>query len=169
MLGWVFVVWTITFTFRRKHCSGRVLPSVASWRMSTIALLTVVLPSPTPGIIRAFIFMAQKVQRWFPLLVHLHRICQLALLTLSATKQARLRTKSAVWLKYGETTLLMSWFGMNGPKDKRSRPDHSSSMLLNKTIGCLRFSKLCWVGKHINIIMKPMKFPNPRPAQPKKN
>ena len=36
-------------------------------------------------------------------------------------------------------------------------------------IGFLRFTKFCWVGKHVNIIMKPTdQLPNPRPTQPKK-
>ena len=30
-------------------------------------------------------------------------------------------------------------------------PDVTSGELL----GCLRFTKFCWVGKHVNIIMKP--------------
>ena len=36
-------------------------------------------------------------------------------------------------------------------------------------IWCLRYiTKFCWVGKHVNIIVKPKKLPNPRPTQPKK-
>ena len=28
-----------------------------------------------------------------------------------------------------------------------------------KILGSSRFAKLCWIGKHINIIMKPMNSP----------
>ena len=34
--------------------------------------------------------------------------------------------------------------------------------------GCLRFTKFCWVGKHANIIMKPMNSPTQGQPNPRK-
>ena len=44
-------------------------------------------------------------------------------------------------------------------------PDVTSGELL----GCLRFTKFCWVGKHVNIILKPTNSPQPKanPTQEK--
>ena len=35
-------------------------------------------------------------------------------------------------------------------------------------IGCLRSTKLCWVGKHINVIMKPTDSPTQGQPNPRK-
>ena len=37
------------------------------------------------------------------------------------------------------------------------------------TIGCLRYSKLCWVGKRVNIIMKPTNSPSQGQPNPRKS
>ena len=36
------------------------------------------------------------------------------------------------------------------------------------SIGCLRFAKFCWVGKHINVIMKPTNSPTQGQPNPRK-
>ena len=36
-------------------------------------------------------------------------------------------------------------------------------------LGCLRFTKLCWVGKHVNIIMKPTNSPTQGQLNPRRN
>ena len=36
-------------------------------------------------------------------------------------------------------------------------------------VGCLRCTKLCWVGKHNTYYYGTDELPNPRPTQPKKN
>ena len=36
-------------------------------------------------------------------------------------------------------------------------------------IGCWRFTKFCWVGKHINITMKPTSSPTQGQRNPRKN
>ena len=38
-------------------------------------------------------------------------------------------------------------------------------LLISMLIACMRFTKLCWVEKHINVIMKPTNSP----TQPKKS
>ena len=37
------------------------------------------------------------------------------------------------------------------------------------TIGCLRYTKFCWVGEHINVIMKPSNSPTQGQPNPRKN
>ena len=38
-----------------------------------------------------------------------------------------------------------------------------------RTGRCLRFTKLCWVGKHVNISMKPTNSPTQGQSNPRKN
>ena len=41
----------------------------------------------------------------------------------------------------------------------QSQETAANNQLFAFTIGCLRFTKFCWVGKHANIIMKPTNTP----------
>ena len=50
-----------------------------------------------------------------------------------------------------------------------TRKDYLHTYIQSKrSSGCFSIY-LCWVGKYINIIMKPTQLPNPRPTQPQKN
>ena len=40
-------------------------------------------------------------------------------------------------------------------------------LLISMLIACMRFTKLCWVEKHINVIMKPTNSPTQRQPNPR--
>ena len=44
---------------------------------------------------------------------------------------------------------------------------HTAQKIRTRTIGCLRHTKFCWVGKHVNIIMKPTKSPTQGQLNPR--
>ena len=58
-------------------------------------------------------------------------------------------------------------------KTKVQQYPHLRTSSLTKTtvliVRCLRFTKLCWVGKHVNIIMKPTNSPSQGQPNPTKN
>ena len=53
------------------------------------------------------------------------------------------------------------------PRSCRLYCSHRQEELLLLLLGCLRFTKFCWVGKHVHIIMKPTNSPTPGQPHPR--
>ena len=55
------------------------------------------------------------------------------------------------------------------PNHHTNQPTPNQKQPIIRPPGCLRYTKLCWVGKHVNMIMKPTNSPTQGPTQPKNN
>ena len=51
----------------------------------------------------------------------------------------------------------LGWLGTDGSPITKTRL--AMMRTVYHYVGCLRYTKLCWVGKHVNIIMKPTNSP----------